>query len=91
MKPSRDELLDLYEVQFMSLRDIGRLYYVSRQTVWRWLREDGIPRRRIGLHQRIDRAVVWAMHGRGCSPAQIALALDCSDETVYAILREGAA
>lgn len=47
MKPSDDELADLYLVQKLSYKQIARRQGVTAQSVMRWLRAAGIPARSI--------------------------------------------
>ncbi len=45
LKASKDELYELYWKREMKLEDIGKLFSVTGQTIWRALRKHGIPRR----------------------------------------------
>lgn len=45
-KPLRELLIELYIDKDMSLRDMEKVIYVSRETINRWLKEFGISKNR---------------------------------------------
>ena len=91
-RPSRDELLDLYERQGLTLRAMGAHYGVSRMMVQRWMRALDIPRRPgPGSVRRYDHDAIRRLHAAGLTKGQIAYKIGCSRQAVDFVMRKAAA
>lgn len=67
MRPRRSELVISYESN--SLPELGLLLGVSTSTVFRWMKEEGIPTRRVGAPRSIKNLFELRTTGRFLLPA----------------------
>jgi PTS system nitrogen regulatory IIA component len=76
----------------LRVRDVARLLNVSEPTVYRWVREGGLPAHRVGEHYRFNRVELqeWAaLHGHSLPPQLLTPGVEDSASLAAALERGG--